>query len=398
MYLSDLTNMKKALLISFALFFSFTTITLKAQESFQNENKLRFSGYLKDMPSLQFSRDFDEVLWNNLLHNRLNFAWLPSNHFTIVAEARNRLIAGETLKRYSFLTDVLEQDAGYMDLSKVWTSGNGWALHTIIDRLYIDLKLDKIQIRAGRQRINWGINMVSNPNDLFNNYSFFDFDYVERPGSDAIRIQYFPTGMSRLELAASPAKDASQSVVAGLYSFNTGGYDIQAIAGYYRNRLAVGGGWAGNLKTTGFKGEFTFFCDLDSIEYKNRANLVAAISFDHLFSNSIYGFAEFLYNGGHNRHHTALIDLNQPLRADNIFISEFAATLSLMYPFSPILNGSMSLMYLPAEEAVFISPSINWSVITNLDLQFVSQVFRGSSDSIFNRAGSAIYFALKWSF
>ncbi len=350
LFLPDFKNMNKAFLLSFALFFTFSILVLKAQESFhKNESKLRFSGYMKEMPSLQFSGNFDEVLRNNLLHNRLNFAWHPSNHFTIVAEARNRFMAGETLKRYPFLTDILEDDSGYMDLSRVWASGKGWALHTSIDRLYIDFKLEKIQIRAGRQRINWGINMVSNPNDLFNNYSFFDFDYVERPGSDAIHIQYFPTGMSRFELAASPAKEAGQSVVAGLYSFNTGGYDIQFIGGYYRSRLAVGGGWAGNIKSTGFKGELTFFSDLDSVEYKNRANLVAAISFDHLFSNNIYGFAEFLYNGGYNRQHTSIFDLNQPLRADNIFISEYAATVSIMYPFSPIFSGSLALMYLPDE-------------------------------------------------
>jgi hypothetical protein len=385
--------------VRFIILFLLLTINgLHAQYGTQENSTFRFNGYVKNMPSVQFSKTFDESHWNNLLHNRLNLAWQPNSSFAFVAEARNRFFAGETIRRYPILVDILEEDPGYVDLSKVWAAGDGWAMHTIVDRLYIDWKSDKWQVRAGRQRINWGINMVSNPNDLFNNYSFFDFDYEERPGSDAIRVQYFPSGMSRFEIAASPARETKQSVLAGLFAFNHKGYDIQALAGYYKNRLAVGSGWAGNLKTTGFKGEFTFFYDLEKIEGLKRANLVAAISFDHLFSSGIYGFAEFLYNGGYNRRPASVFDINQPLEADNIFLSEYAATVSLMYPFSPILSGSIATMYLPDAEAFFLSPSLSWSVMTNLDVQFVAQVFRGSSSSIFNQAGSAFYLALKWSF
>lgn len=386
---------KKYLIIIILLVSPGWIINQFAQES---QSKIRFNGYVKNMPSVQLSKDFNDPVFNNLLHNRLNFAWFASNQFSFVLEARTRLFTGETIKRYPILVDFLDDDPGYADFSKVWFSGEGYALHTIADRVYLDWKTDKWQIRAGRQRINWGINMVSNPNDLFNNYSFFDFDYEERPGSDALRIQYFPSGMSRIELAASPAKDSKQSVIAGLFGTNYKGYDLQTIAGYFKNRLAVGGGWAGNIKTTGFKGEFTFFYDIEKLQNVDRANLVAAISFDHLFSNNVYGFAEFLYNGGYNRRPAFVFDINQPLQADNIFLSEYAVTTSLMYPFSPIFSGSMALMYLPDAEAVFLSPSVNWSVITNLDLQFVAQVFRGSNNSIFNMAGSAVYFALKWSF
>lgn len=373
-------------------------LNLSAQYSGEPENKFRFSGYIKNMPSVQFSENFDDALFNNLLHNRLNFEWNLNNSITVSLETRNRLFAGETYKRYPILADLLENDHGYADLSKVWVSGKGWALHSIIDRLYLDWKKGKWQTRAGRQRINWGINMVSNPNDLFNNYSFFDFDYEERPGTDAIRIQYFPNGMSRFEIAGSPSKDAKKAVVASLYAFNHNGYDIQTLAGYFKNRLAVGGGWAGNIKASGFKGEFTLFYDLEKELEVTRTNLVAAISFDHLFSNGIYGFAEFLYNGGYNRQTTSVFDLNQPLQADNIFLSEFATTFSLMYSFSPIFSGSATFMYLPDAEAIFLSPSVSWSVATNLDLQFVSQVFRGSKNSIFNETGTGLYFALKWSF
>ncbi len=361
-------------------------------------NQFRFRGYIKSMPYLQFSGISNEVYFNNLIHNRINFAWFANNSLTFAIEGRNRVFAGETIKNYPLLIQFLERDQGYADLSKVWVSGNSWALHTIIDRLYIDFKTGNWQVRAGRQRINWGVTMVSNPNDLFNTYSFFDFDYTERPGSDAIRVQYFPNGMSRLEIAVNPAENANETVLAGLWALNFRGYDIQTIAGIFKNRLALGGGWAGNIGATGFKGEFTFFYDLEKEVNVSAANLVATISIDHLFSNGLFGFAEILYNGGFNRKPELIFDINQPLRADNIFLSEYAATLSFTYPFSPILNGSVALMYMPDLDAAFISPSISWSIYTNFDLQFVSQVFRGSRNSVFNEAGTALYFALNWSF
>ena len=74
-------------------------------------------------------------------------------------------------------------------------------LNTTIDRLWVDFNYGKLQVRAGRQRINWGQTLIWNPNDIFNAYSFFDFDYIERPGSDAVRVQYYPGSSSSVEAA-----------------------------------------------------------------------------------------------------------------------------------------------------------------------------------------------------
>ena len=63
--------------------------------------------------------------------------------------------------------------------------------HIMIDRLYLQWNDDSWQFKVGRQRINWGVNLAWNPNDIFNAYSLYDFDYEERPGTDALRFQKF---------------------------------------------------------------------------------------------------------------------------------------------------------------------------------------------------------------
>ena len=79
--------------------------------------------------------------------------------------------------------------------------------NTTIDRVFLEYNKNDWEVRVGRQRINWGINLAWNPNDVFNAYSFFDFDYEERPGSDAIRIRKYTGIASSVELAANITDD-----------------------------------------------------------------------------------------------------------------------------------------------------------------------------------------------
>lgn len=355
-------------------------------------------GYIKEMPAVQLNSDFAEPNFINFVHNRLNFRWNIASGLQFVAEGRNRLFYNSMFNDYPFYKDVLGDDPGLMDLSWVWLSDGAWIGHSNLDRLYLDWRHDNWHVRAGRQRINWGMNLVSNPNDLFNTYSFFDFDYAERPGADALRVQYHTGFASRLEVAWSPAKDRRQSTAALLWSVNYQGYDVQAIAGYYRHRTAVGLGWAGNIGGAGFKGEATWFYDIDQTPGINRGNAVAATGLDYMFGSGTFAVLEFLYNGGYGRTGNGVFLITQPLRPDNIMFSEYAATISLQHPFTSVMQGGIALMALPDIEAAFVMPSMTYSLITNLDLEILAQVFIGGENSIFDQAGSAWFVSLKYSF
>ena len=119
---------------------------------------------------------------------------------TFTAEARTRLFYGETVKTFPQYADIIDHDEGYLvDLSGVVSEGNSYFIHSGIDRLNVDWSSGKWQMRLGRQRINWGQTFVWNPNDIFNAYSFFDFDYEERPGSDAALVRYYAGATSSIE-------------------------------------------------------------------------------------------------------------------------------------------------------------------------------------------------------
>ncbi len=372
-------------------------ITEIAYSQFHSPFRLR--GYVREMPSIQFDRDFSNPTFGNLIHNRLNFRWDISRSLDLNIEGRNRFFYNEMFGgEIPLIKNIFEHDDGLVDMSWVWLSEGPWLGHSMIDRLFVSWRAPDWRVRIGRQRVNWGINLVSNPNDLFNVYSFFDFDYAERPGSDAVRIQHYLSHLSSIEIAIGPANHSRDMVAAAKIGVNRWQYDFQAIAGYYRNRLALGGGWAGNLGLAGFKGEATWFYDIEKTPGRQRGNVVAAVGLDYMFAGGTFGVVEFLYNGGHSRLPEDAFLITEPLRPDNIMFSEYAVTVSADHPFSPIFSGGLAVMGLPDIDALFFMPNIKYSIMTDLDFEALAQIFIGGKGTIFEGAGSAWYAVLQYSF
>jgi hypothetical protein len=355
-------------------------------------------GYLKYLPSLRATNDLGEFFGDQLLHNRLNARWDPQGRFSFQGSLRTRLIQGYTVANVPGYADFVGEDFGAVDASWVVFQENSVLLHTTTDRLFMDYDHGKWKVRLGRQRINWGINMVSNPNDLFNTYSFFDFDYEERPGTDAVRVQYFGSALSRSELAISPGRSLHESVAAMLHTFNRRGYDIQLIAGYFRNRMALGTGWAGNIRQSGFKGELTWFRDVEPVEGIRPANVVIAVSADHRFGGGTYAVLEYLYNDQRAGVPTDLQFFTQPLRADNLSFTDHQVFGNVTHPLSPVSTVGLATIVYPSERGFFLSPNWQYSMRQDLDLLLISQLFVGDRDGLLGQAGYLVAGALKWSF
>lgn len=366
----------------------------------QFSDRFEASGYLQGMPvriAVELPEPFgEETFWEYRIQNRSNFRWYASSKVTVNAQVRTRFFSGDLVKEIPGYAGSIDRDDGLINLSWLIVEEENWLLHTIPDRLNIEWNHNDWRVTLGRQRINWGINTVSNPNDLFNIYSFYDFDYPERPGSDAIRVQHFMDWASRVELAIRPASDLRESVAAVMYASNRRGYDFQFIGGYYLNRLALGGGWAGSIRETGFKGEVMVFTDLEQTVNSPGTNVVVGISADHMFDNSLFLIVEGLYNQLGGREDFMLFGTE--LSADNPSFSRYQLMTQASYPFSPIWNGSFAVIWYPDEEAVFISPAVTYSIHQDIDLNLLSQIFIGRSDSIFGSAGSVMMASVKWNF
>ena len=215
-------------IFSFCFLVLFFIFSISSQENKKNKwkEKVEVSGFVKYMNTTSVV-DLDSLITDNLLHNRIRFKAYLSNKITTVIEMRNRIFYGEATRLNPYLGKVLEQDIGQIDLSFVSLERKSVVIHSILDRAYMKYSEDNWELTLGRQRINWGVNLAFNPNDLFNAYSLVDFDYQERPGVDAVRFQYYGKDMSSFEGAVQIGNSLDSSVIAGLWKFNKWKYDFQ---------------------------------------------------------------------------------------------------------------------------------------------------------------------------
>ena len=370
-----------------------TLTTIYAQEK---EKKLMMSGYIKNLNEFGFINSLDQLQWTTLLHNRLNFKYGPSEKLTMRLEFRNRLFYGNNVKNIFGFSEFISQDNGITNLSWNIIDNKDLLFNTTIDRALINYTNGDWDITLGRQRVNWGMNLIWNPNDIFNSYNFLDFDYEERPGSDAIRVQYYLGDFSKMEVAAKKGKSADDKIVAAMYKFNQESYDIQLITGIYLNDFIIGTGWAGNLKNAGFKGEVSYFVPYKT--YFNSENVLsAAVSVDYGFKKGLYLNGSILYNSSADDASGNLgYFLYTNLSPKNLMPYKYSGFLQLAKEFTPIFRGAVSTIYSPTNHSVIIMPTFDYSVATNWELNFTGQSFFEFIN--YQTLGNSLFVRLRWSF
>lgn len=357
------------------------------------------SGYAKNLQSWLFFQDpgQDNFLQDNLLHQRLNFSWYPAEAWTFRADLRTRAFFGDLVRlQANYAALVADANNDYFDLSLVLLDRPSWVIHTMLDRLYLQYSKGDWEIRLGRQRVNWGISTIWNPNDVFNAFNFTDFDYEERPGSDALRIRRFTGFASSVELVAKVGDHWKQTVLAMLWRINKWNYDFQILSGYVRNEWAIGGGWAGNLKDAGFKSEWTLFIPPEG---PAPTSFAITLGVDYAFENALYLNFGYLYNSNGSTRDNILMLFDFELSAKNLYPYRQALLFQGAYPATPLINTGLALIYSPvAVHPVFLNPTVSLSVATNWDLDLVGQIVFNEQNSRYKSPLQAVFLRLKFSF
>jgi len=326
-----------------------------------------FNGHLKDLSSFTLPVKGMPFHYANLIHNRLNAKW-QSDHFNASAEIRNRML---------------------------WDGHPGPSLYSKLERGWVEYRSTLWSIKLGRQRINWGMNKAWNPNDVFNAYNMFDFDYEERSGVDGLRVHYQKTEISAIEFVATKGKDWKRTNGAIKYNFNRSTYDWQLIAGIQEQRLTLGVGWQGSIGETGFKGEAQFF----SSAKKNEKIVNLSAEFDYITKDGWYLQGALLFNqkgiASPPQHWSTLSFQNKP---DNLMPTRWNILTGVSKEISPIVSGRIGLLYSPVVNMVVFYPSLSINLITNLDVDLFLQSLYGPSEGKFSSFGQLVFLRGKFSF
>lgn len=389
----------RKLIRPFIIFVSLGSISfnLPGQEPDSTEEKRKWEirGYVKDLQSLTFDKNFDSLVTGNLIHNRINVRWNPSSRFSGAIEFRNRLFWGEEVRLTPNFSDNIRNNNEAVNASIVWFETESMLLQTNIDRFWLEYHGEKWVVRAGRQRINWGISTLWNPNDIFNTYNFLDFDYEERPGRDAVKVSYHLSEMANIEVAAAGADQANESVAAIKYFTNHWTYDFQFSAGVYHEIFTLGAGWSGSIRDAGFKGELQYFAPHQ--DTTSQVNLTMEV--DYLLEKGWYVNGGFLFNSiGINEPINYLGELNFQLTPQSLMPTKWNTVFIVGKEFTPLLSANLTTIYSPGTNLLIILPSFKYNLATNLDFDIIWQSFYAEQNENFAGVLHRSFIRLKWNF
>ena len=370
-----------------------------------------YNGYAKYLYSTSKYPRIDDRLNDHLVHLRLNTKWYATQSITAALELRFRAFYGESVEKIPFYKELIQTPHDFVGLDAfLWESDKSLGYFEV-DRLWIDYYKNDLQITLGRQRVAWGTCWVWNPTDLFNPLNVLDFDYEERPATDAIRVQYYTGPVTKLDIAYKPANDPNNQILSGLWSLNQWDYDFNLIAGMRYKRWLTGFSWAGDILDAGFRGEVL----VSQAPSQPDTNLVyqqigeaslsswekpiisAALSGDYTFPNTFYIHTEILYNNNGKTSNTLLFQ-EEALSLGMVSAARLSIYQEFAYDITPLLRGTVFGIYNPNDKSYIIVPSLSYSVITNLDLYFVAFFFVGAQLTEFGDYGTTIYARIKYSF
>lgn len=372
--------------------------------------------------------------WQNQsgVYNRFNFWVTPVKNLEFYVGMRNNFLFGPMMASYNNLfsdlhfnytyNDLATYDNGYFDLTFKIADGNSYVFYTNFDRANFKWTLKKFELTAGRQRINWGTNLIWNPNDIFNAYNYLDFNYVERPGSDAILLEFFTGDFSSIQLAAKVGNNlvidqfSTDSLIlkkqdyytaAAMYRFNAWNYDFQFFGGKMEDDVTAGAGWAGSIAGAGFTGEISWFRDID--QFADTVGVwVASIGINYTFRNSIFINFSGIYNsaGATGPANAGLGNFlgsfsnmfSNSLNVKNLTRSRMNVFGQISYPVTPLINLDLSSIYNPYDKSVFVGPSVIFSLTDNISLILVGQLFWGDPLTEYGDIGQMFFLDMKWSF
>lgn len=371
---------------------------LKAQEPQKKEPFINFQGYIKELQGLTYAGPENPASYLNIFHNRVNLKARWGKGWSARLEVRNRLLSGNSLSQIPDPGKYIDSYNGLAKLSALWINKPGIVAHSVIDRLLIQYESDTWVIRAGRQRINWGISNTWNPNDIFNAFNFLDFDYEERPGNDAIRVTRHLKNEASLELAWKPGKNKEDHIAALLYRWNAQRYDFQVLAGRSLTDWMAGGGWAGSIGQSGFKGELSYFQPAKNIT-DTTGVLTATVMADRSFPHEWYASLSALYiSSADTTENNSANLINSQLSAKKLFPYRFSIAGTVSKQLNPVRTLQCTIVYSPSRNDFILFPSVSWNLLTNFDLDLTGQGFAAARKKTRLVQAGAIYLRGKWSF
>ena len=257
--------------------------------------------------------------------------------------------------------------------------GSGAALLQNLDRAMVAVYLPFADVEIGRQSIGWGSARVVNPTDIITPFTFDALDVEERPGVDAVRIRVPLGAMSEVDMGYLPGHDfdsdsAAAYAKAKFYFQKT---NISALVVGIDNYALVGLDLARSIGGAGSWLEAAYF-NVEDLFYKKDVPPISegsdytitdgylrlSAGADYSFSEKLYGFIEYHYNGAGEFKPSSYFRNNHKVaykKGGVYLMSQNYIAPGGFYQFTPLFSGGLNCLWNLNDYSAMLSPNLEYN-------------------------------------
>lgn len=357
------------------------------------QSGLKFSGYYKNLlarsETLFPNREGYTVNLNRL---RLELKGKLAESAALDFQYDNEVLLGAFLRTTQFALQKDQRPDQYWKAESNYEESGSWYGRHRLYRASVTLSAGETDLRLGRQRVTWGAGRFWSPLDLLNPFSPIALEREERLGVDALLLEQKLGPLSRFSAVYAPRHDRGESTAAFNWHANARGVDYSLVAGRFRREDVIGADVATQIGGAGVRAELTHNRRETAASYRR-----AVLALDYAFPGTLTLSGEIYYNGA-GASDKAAYDFASLFagRIQNVGRRYFGGYLG--YEIAPLIKWNNYLVTNLFDHSRYFSPSLVYSIKTNLDWTIGVQFFQGSDSTEYGRFNNVYYTQLQWFF
>lgn len=367
--------------------------------------KLNFdiTGYIHEMPSVQKMpeaadlfgiEEDDDYFFLNITRLRLRPTLKINRDLRIEADYEINMLASKISLPYLENTGMTNRQAA--DLNWTPVDEKNFKLNHFIDRLYFKQMFSWGEILGGRQVLSWGVGRIWQPTDLFNPINPANFSKIEKDGADAFSAKVFLGDFTDMQMVYNFREKLSYSNFAGRFRSKVGEYDLSGMAGYFDDRIVIGGDFTGYVWDGGLRGEGIYSGHNDNF---GSGFFRFIIGYDYQITSKLYALAEYQYNGEGTDDKAEYIELFGRLmkgEIQNLGLNYLAVQAN--YIIHPLVNADAFTIANLDDGSGMVTVSATWSALDNMNLSLAGVFFYGPDLSEYSYYSTAAYITAQYFF
>lgn len=285
----------------------------------------------------------------------------------------------------------------YWDLQSRWhTSSDAEGYHGLY-RAYVKLPIGPMDIRLGRQQLNWSQTYLWSSFDRFNPYNPLQLEPDERQGVDALQLVWNLQNSNSIEIASAGAQEARKESHGVRFRTHMDTIDVDYLLADFGGTNSVGIAAAGQWLEAGWRFEATTNRSTKDTDHERDRYNDLILSVDYTFPNEFTLIGELLYRGnGATRPQD--YDWLALLSGERINLAQHYLGILFRKGFEPIAGVDVAWLYNLDEHSNVWAPTVRYSPgqFENLHFRSGLQLFNGSREEEFGRPENIVFAEVQW--